>query len=73
MQPEHTTLQWHSEALWSELSALLPGLSVEVVARCESSNTVLVDRARRSGGLADVVPSRPGELEPPISGPMPLP
>lgn len=72
MQPEHTTLQWHSEALWSELSALLPGLSVEVVARCESSNTVLVDRARRSGGLSEVVPSRPGELEPPISGPMPL-
>jgi BirA family biotin operon repressor/biotin-[acetyl-CoA-carboxylase] ligase len=54
------------------LSALLPGLSIEVVARCESSNTVLVERARRSGGLSEVVPSRPGELEPPISGPMPL-
>jgi BirA family biotin operon repressor/biotin-[acetyl-CoA-carboxylase] ligase len=47
-------------------------LSIEVVARCESSNTVLVDRARRSAGLSEVVPSRPGELEPPISGPMPL-
>ncbi|HSW24290.1 MAG TPA: biotin--[acetyl-CoA-carboxylase] ligase [Burkholderiaceae bacterium] len=66
------TLSWNTEPLWSELSALLPGLSIEVVARCESSNTVLVDRARRSGGLSEMVPSRPGELEPPISGPMPL-
>jgi BirA family biotin operon repressor/biotin-[acetyl-CoA-carboxylase] ligase len=70
--PEHASIQWHSEALWSELSSLLPGLSVEVLARCESTNTVLVERARRSGG-ADAAPTRPGELEPPISGPMPLP
>ena len=69
---EPVTLSWNTEPLWSELSALLPGLSIEVVARCESSNTVLVDRARRSAGLSEVVPSRPGELEPPISGPMPL-
>jgi BirA family biotin operon repressor/biotin-[acetyl-CoA-carboxylase] ligase len=66
------TLSWNTEPLWSELLALLPGLSIEVVARCESSNTVLVERARRSGGLSELVPSRPGELEPPISGPMPL-
>lgn len=70
--PEQASIQWHSEALWSELSSLLPGLSIEVVARCESTNTVLVDRARRSGGSTDSAPSRPGELEPPISGPMPL-
>jgi len=69
---ENASIQWHSEALWSELSALLPGLSIEVLARCESTNTVLVERARRSGGLGDAAPSRPGELEPPISGPMPL-
>ena len=69
---EPVTLSWNTEPLWSELSALLPGLSIEVVARCESSNTVLVDRARRSGGMSEVTPSRPGELEPPISGPMPL-
>src|SRR5262245_47521023 len=72
MQPETPSIAWHTEALWRELSQLLPGLSIEVLARCESSNTVLVDRARRSSGLGDVVPSRPGELEPPISGPMPL-
>ena len=71
MQQDAATLQWHTDSLWSELSKLLPGLSIEVVARCESSNTVLVDRARRSSGLSEVVPSRPGELEP-ISGPMPL-
>jgi len=65
-------LSWNTEPLWSELSALLPGLSIEVVGSCESSNTVLVDRARRSAGLPESVPSRPGELEPPISGPMPL-
>jgi BirA family transcriptional regulator, biotin operon repressor / biotin---[acetyl-CoA-carboxylase] ligase len=70
--PDSATFQWHSEALWSELSALLPGLSVEVLARCESTNTALVERARRSGG-AEGAPTRPGELEPPISGPMPLP
>ncbi len=68
---EHASIQWHSEDLWSELSALLPGLSIEVVARCESTNTVLVERARRSGGT-DATPSRPGELEPPVSGPIPL-
>jgi BirA family biotin operon repressor/biotin-[acetyl-CoA-carboxylase] ligase len=66
------SLQWNTESLWNELSALLPGLSIEVVARCESTNTVLVDRARRSGGSADSGPSKPGELEPPISGPIPL-
>ena len=66
------SLQWNTENLWTELSALLPGLSIEVVARCESTNTVLVDRARRSGGSNESGPSRPGELEPPISGPIPL-
>jgi len=69
---EPPTLSWNTEPLWHELSALLPGLSIEVLARCESSNTVLVDRARRSAGLSEAVPSRPGELEPPISGPLPL-
>jgi len=72
MQQETPSIAWHTDALWRELSPLLPGLSIEVLARCESSNTVLVDRARRSGGLDDTAPSRPGELEPPISGPMPL-
>lgn len=65
-------LQWHTEALWRELKALLPDLSVEVVARCASTNTRLIERARRSSGRDDATPSRPGELEPPTSGPVPL-
>jgi BirA family transcriptional regulator, biotin operon repressor / biotin---[acetyl-CoA-carboxylase] ligase len=65
-------LKWRAEDLWRELKVLLPDLSVEVVARCESTNTRLIERARRSGGSDDAAPSRPGELEPPISGPMPL-
>lgn len=69
---EPVVQSWNTEPLWRELSTLLPGLAIEVTARCESTNTELVERARRSGGVADAVPSRPGELEPPISGPMPL-
>lgn len=67
-----TAVSWDAEPLWRELSPLLPGISVEVVASCESTNTVLVERARRSSGVTDDQPSRMGELEPPISGPIPL-
>lgn len=64
--------RWGAESLWRELTPLLPDLSLEVLATCESTNTVLVERARHSSGLADGQPSRLGELEPPISGPIPL-
>lgn len=70
--PPPTTLPWAAEALWRDLAALLPGLSMEVVARCESTNTTLIERARRSSGLEEPPASRPGGLEPPISGPVPL-
>lgn len=63
---------WGAEALWRELTALLPDLSLEVLPSCDSTNTVLVERARQSSGLGDGQPSRLGELEPPISGPIPL-
>ena len=39
-------LHWGAEALWQELGALLPGLSVEVVASADSTNTRLLERAR---------------------------
>src|SRR5258706_124092 len=39
-------LRWSAEALWEQLSPLLPGLSVEVVARIASTNTALLERAR---------------------------
>ena len=46
---EHTTLpplHWGAETLWQQLEPLLPGLSVEVVARTSSTNTQLLERAR---------------------------
>ncbi len=46
MSDEARHLQWGAEALWQRLLPLLPGLSVEVVARAESTNTSLLDRAR---------------------------
>jgi BirA family transcriptional regulator, biotin operon repressor / biotin---[acetyl-CoA-carboxylase] ligase len=39
-------LHWGAEALWQQLEPLLPGLSVEVVARTTSTNTQLLERAR---------------------------
>ncbi len=39
-------LQWSAESLWQQLEPLLPGLSVEVVARSASTNTALLERAR---------------------------
>jgi BirA family biotin operon repressor/biotin-[acetyl-CoA-carboxylase] ligase len=47
LQQQH--LQWGAEALWQRLEPLLPGLSVEVVARTDSTNTQLLERARRAG------------------------
>ena len=39
-------LDWGAEALWRQLEPLLPGLSVEVLASCTSTNTLLLDRIR---------------------------
>lgn len=57
-------LRWGAEALWKQLQPLLPGISVEVVGRVESTNTALIDRARHSGGQRDAPVSRPGEFDP---------
>lgn len=54
---------WGAEALWQRLVPLLPGLSVEVVARVDSTNTVLLERARALGGARDAPISRPGDLD----------
>lgn len=56
-------LHWGAEALWQRLEPLLPGLSVEVVARADSTNTRLLERARRASGKQDGRVSRPGELD----------
>ena len=41
-----TQLHWGAESLWQQLEPLLPGLSVEIVARIASTNTALLERAR---------------------------
>jgi len=39
-------MRWGTQALWEQLEPLLPGLSVEVLARCTSTNSELLGRAR---------------------------
>jgi BirA family transcriptional regulator, biotin operon repressor / biotin---[acetyl-CoA-carboxylase] ligase len=56
-------LQWRAEALWQQLEPLLSGLSVEVVARTDSTNTQLLERARLSGGRRDEPITIPGTLD----------
>jgi BirA family transcriptional regulator, biotin operon repressor / biotin---[acetyl-CoA-carboxylase] ligase len=56
-------LNWGAEALWQQLTPLLPGISVEVQARVESTNTRLLERARSHSGQPDAPVTRPGELD----------
>jgi BirA family transcriptional regulator, biotin operon repressor / biotin---[acetyl-CoA-carboxylase] ligase len=62
-------LNWGAEALWERLLPLLPGLSVEVLARVDSTNTRLLERARELSGARDGPITRPGELERAAPGP----
>ncbi|MEK8051516.1 biotin--[acetyl-CoA-carboxylase] ligase [Ideonella sp. DXS22W] len=62
MTPAHTGhVHWGAEALWQQLEPLLPGLSVEVVARMGSTNTELLDRVRRGHRRSDDRPAGPAE------------
>ncbi|MDE1948618.1 MAG: biotin--[acetyl-CoA-carboxylase] ligase [Burkholderiales bacterium] len=63
MPAELHPLHWDAESLWEQLEPLLPGVSVEVVARTESTNTRLLERARQSSGQRDAPITRPGQLE----------
>ncbi len=66
--PAVLPLHWRAEALWHALQPLLPGISVEVVASCPSTNSVLLDRARRAGGWVDAPTSGPAPFdEPPVA------
>jgi BirA family biotin operon repressor/biotin-[acetyl-CoA-carboxylase] ligase len=56
-------LNWGAEALWQQLAPLLPGMSVEVVAHADSTNTRLLERARVHSGQRDGPVSRPADLE----------
>lgn len=49
--------QWGVEALWQELEPLLPGISIEVLARVDSTNNALLERVRSEG-------RNPGERSP---------
>lgn len=60
---ESRHLHWGAEALWQALGEVLPGLSVEVVASADSTNTQLLERARLSSGRREAPPSMPGELD----------
>jgi BirA family biotin operon repressor/biotin-[acetyl-CoA-carboxylase] ligase len=54
---------WGAEPLWQELDALLPGISVEIVASTDSTNTRLLERARQSSGHRHAPVTTPGELD----------
>lgn len=58
-----THLHWHAQALWQQLEPHLQGLSVEVLAHAESTNSLLLERARLGGGRSDAPVTTPGELE----------
>ena len=44
---------WGAQALWEQLVGTLPGVSVEVLARSPSTNTVLLERARAASGAGN--------------------
>jgi len=50
--PHNALPPWHAQTLWQQLEPLLPGLSVEVVARTDSTSTQLLERIRAAAGDA---------------------
>jgi BirA family biotin operon repressor/biotin-[acetyl-CoA-carboxylase] ligase len=58
-----THLAWGADALWQALQPVLPGVSVDVVARVDSTNTRLLELAREAGGDRQAPITRPGELD----------
>jgi BirA family transcriptional regulator, biotin operon repressor / biotin---[acetyl-CoA-carboxylase] ligase len=56
-------LFWDAQGLWQQLEPHLPGVSVEVVAQTDSTNTLLLERARLGSGRHDAPITTPGELE----------
>lgn len=67
LPPPH--LAWGADALWQALQPVLPGVSVEVVSRVDSTNTRLLDLARAAGGDLQAPITRPGELDAQAAGP----
>ena len=49
-EDERRNVRWSTSALRDQLDPLLPGLSVEVLERTASTNSVLLERVRAAGG-----------------------
>ena len=62
--PDTDHLHWGADALWQQLEPALPGLSVEVVARVASTNSLLLERARNSGRAAEPLGRRQADTQP---------
>ena len=63
--PDHHQ-HWNVEALWAQLSKLLPGISIEVLARTDSTNTALLERVRNEarGGNVNAYGRRSHDMQP---------
>lgn len=72
--PTTRHLHWGAQALWQDLSSVLDGLTVEVVATVDSTNTRLIDNARRSSGRLNAPVTPAGQLDTaPVAGEPPAP
>lgn len=60
---ERQAARWNAEALRQQLDAVLPGIDIEIVASTDSTNTQLLERARRSSGRHDAPVTSPGQLD----------
>ncbi|MEO7852876.1 MAG: biotin--[acetyl-CoA-carboxylase] ligase [Rubrivivax sp.] len=63
MSADNRHLHWNAEGLYKALVPLLPGVSVEVLARSDSTNSQLIERARRSAGQRHAPVTTPGQLD----------
>ncbi|MDN3918762.1 biotin--[acetyl-CoA-carboxylase] ligase [Roseateles violae] len=63
---EPTHLNWHVQTLWQQLSPLLPGIGIEVLAHAESTNTTLLERVRSESVHGEIQPygRRADDLKP---------
>lgn len=53
---------WRTQALWQQLEPSLPGLSIEVLGHTESTNSLLLERARLGSGRHGARGPAPGEV-----------
>ncbi|HET9823434.1 MAG TPA: biotin--[acetyl-CoA-carboxylase] ligase [Burkholderiaceae bacterium] len=56
-------LFWNAQGLWRQIEPYLPGVSVEVLAHAESTNSLLLERARRGAGRAEGGFTAPGGFD----------